>query len=242
MKKLLVLSLALFFAFSLSAQRYGLRLGGNFAGMMSTVESKGTKIAPGLNIGLVAEFGPKMISAHVEANYAQKGFNQETEKGTDDGTMTVASKINFDYLEVPVLLKVKLPANPLYFYAGPYFGLALNGERVSEYSLEGESLTDEQLDAFDLITNKDLFKPEGEYKEPIYKKTDFGIAGGLGAQFGLGPINAFVEGRATLGLSNLYDTESDAFQAKVDNELDFTDTEHLKNMVYTLGIGILFGK
>jgi hypothetical protein len=232
MKKLLVLSLALFFAFSLSAQRFGVRLGGNFAGMMSTVESEGTKIAPGLNIGLLAEFGPKMLSAHIEANYAQKGFNRETDTDMGDlGTLNVASKINFDYLEVPVLLKVKLPANPLYFYAGPYFGLALNGETVSEAELDGEN-----YDLGDAATT-DLFGDNS-----IYKKSDFGIAGGLGAQFGLGPINAFVEGRATLGLSNLYDTESDAFEAAVAADPDFTDSEHLKNMVYTLGIGIILGK
>lgn len=238
MKKLLALSLVLLFAFNSQAQRYGIRLGGNFSGMMSTVESEGTKIAPGMNMGILAEFGPKMVNLHAEINYAQKGFNQTVDTDLSSlglGTMTTDAKINFDYLEVPLLIKVN-PPFPMYFYAGPYFGFALNGEVASDFSVSEGELTDDTKETLDLKDATDLYDDDS-----IYKKQDYGVAAGLGSQFGLGPIHAFVEGRATLGLTNLYDTESEAYEDLV-TEGAYKDTDHLKNMAYTIAVGIIFGK
>lgn len=235
MKRLFVLSIAVLLAFSVNAQRYGARLGGNFAGMKSTVETKGKKIAPGLQIGLLTEFGAKMVAVRAELNYAQKGYNINLNENIDGlGTVVQDAKVNFSYLEIPVLLKVKF-FGPLYAYAGPYFGFALKGNQVTEsYSIDGE---DQDINE---IADVNILKI-GDYNTIPYKKTDFGIATGLGAQFGLGPIHAFAEGRATLGLSNLYDTESDAWKDLVDNG-EYKDTDHLKNMVFTVAIGILLGK
>lgn len=228
MKKILALSLVLLMTLGVNAQRFGARIGGNFSGMMSTVETKGTKIAPGLNVGLLAEFGPKIVNAHIEVNYAQKGFNVNLE----EDNLLKKSKFNIDYLEVPVLLKFNPPVLPLYFYAGPYFGLALKGNtEITDYEVDGTDM----LNTLDDV-DTDLFTDNS-----FYKRSDFGVAAGLGSQFGLGPIHAFVEGRATLGLSNLYDTETDAFQALVDQGA-YKDTDHLKNMAFTLGVGIILGK
>ena len=235
MKRLFVLSIAVFLAFSLNAQRYGARLGGNFAGMKSTVETKGKKIAPGLQIGLLTEFGAKMIAVRAEVNFAQKGYNINLNENIDGlGTVVQEAKVNFSYLEVPVLLKVKF-FGPLYAYAGPYFGFALKGNQVTDsYSIDG---VDQDLNE---IADVNILKIDDHNNIP-YKKTDFGAAMGLGAQFGLGPIHAFAEGRATLGLSNLYDTESDAWNDLVDDG-SYKDTDHLKNMVFTVAVGILLGK
>lgn len=236
MKKLFVLSIAVLLAFSVNAQRFGARLGGNFAGMRSTVESKGTKIAPGLQIGLLTELGPKKVSIRIEANFAQKGYNIDLNEPIDGiGTVVQDAKVNFSYFEVPVLLKVKI-FGPLYAYAGPYFGIALKGNKVIEnYTVDGTDvdLTD--------MGDVNIFKIN-EYNDIPYKRTDFGAAMGIGAQFGLGPIHAFVEGRATLGLSNLYDTEAEAWNAIVADDPLYNDTDQLKNMVFTIAVGILLGK
>ncbi|MCD4795476.1 MAG: PorT family protein [Bacteroidales bacterium] len=229
MKRLLILSIAVLLAFSVNAQRYGARLGGNFAGIMTTVETEGTKIAPGMQIGILTELGTKMFALRVEANFAQKGFNIKLEEDAAGVITESKSKVNFEYIEIPVLAKVKF-FGPLYAYAGPYFGIAFKGNVKSEYTVDG--------------VKQDLgeFEDVNLYEEnSIYKKTDFGVAMGLGAQFGLGPIHAFAEGRATLGLSNLYDTESDAWKALVEAE-EYKNDDHLKNMVFTVAVGILLGK
>ncbi len=238
MKKLFVLSIVLLFAFSMNAQRFGVRLGGNFAGMMTTLDSRGTSIAPGMTVGLLTELGPKRISLRVEANWAQKGFNLDRD---DDltalglGILNQAGSINYDYIEVPVLLKVKV-FGPLYAYAGPYFGFALKAEtKLDKVTIDGVDLTDPELTALGIVKDQDLFADD------LYRKTDFGAAGGIGAQFGLGPIHLFVEGRATLGLSNLYDTEGEAFKALVASK-DLLSDDNKKNMVFTVAVGILLGK
>lgn len=238
MKKVFLLSFAIIFAISMNAQRFGVRLGGNFAGMRTTVESKGTKIAPGMQIGLLTELGPKKVSLRVEANYAQKGFNF-TENYDDLTTGTAIAvikdgKINFGYVEVPVLLKVKF-FGPLYAYAGPYFGFAFKGKQDTE-SLSIAGVAQDVSDLQDVNILK-----IGDKNNIPYKKTDFGAAGGIGAQFGIGPIHVFAEGRATLGLSNLYDTEADAWNDLVTNQGYKTD-DKLNNMVYTVAVGILLGK
>jgi hypothetical protein len=220
MKKLVLSIFVISLVFSVNAQRFGLRLGGNFSDMKSTIENKGQKIAPGLQIGLLTELGPERISLRAELNFAQKGFNFDE----SDAISEVKGKMNFEYFEVPVMAKVKI-VGPLYVYAGPYFGFAFKG--VSKLEITTDGTTEN--------TSTNLFD------EPLYKKSDFGALGGLGAQFGLGPIHAFVEGRATLGLSNIYDTESKAFKSFVD-EGSFSEDEKLKNMVYTISVGLLLGK
>jgi len=231
MKKLFLLTIAVIFAFSMNAQRFGVRLGGNFAGMKSTVEMDGKKIAPGMQIGGLVELGADILALRVEANFSQKGYNQNTEY--DDGTnlYEYKDKINFETIEVPVLIKVS-PIGPLYLYAGPYFGIALKASVKSESFTNGvkNDYDEEPYNLFD----------EDNYNS-YYKRTDFGVAGGIGAQFGIGPIHAFAEGRATLGLSNMYDTNSDAWQAALDAGT-YTDGDNLKNMVWTVAVGIMFGK
>lgn len=234
MKKLFLLTLAVIFAFSMNAQKFGLRLGGNFADMTTTVKSKGTKIAPGMQIGLLTELGPDMVALRIEANFAQKGFNFEDSYENLDGILVESKgKVNFGYVEIPALLKVKV-FGPMYVYGGPYFGFALSGKQTTD-ELTNDGLA---LDVSDL-EKVNIFKIDENNPIP-YKRADFGAAMGLGAQFGIGPINLFAEGRASLGLSNLYDTEADAWDDLVTNE-GWKETEKLKNMVWTVAIGILLG-
>ncbi|GEM_PF-1726823 len=233
MKKLSILLFVILAVTFASAQRYGARIGGNFSGMMATVKSEGTKIAPGMNVGLLTELGGKKVNLHIEANYAQKGFNINLDESVDGQLMQVQQQVNFEYLEVPVLLKVNPPVIPLlYFYAGPYFGLALKGELATElYKVDGT--------VQDIPSSVNIFKDN--LYQPPYKRSDFGITFGVGAQFGIGNLAAFVEGRAALGLSNLYDTEDAAYQDFIVNE-GYKDTDHIKNMVFSLGAGIIIGE
>ena len=104
MKKLFVLSIAVLLAFSLNAQRFGARLGGNFAGMMTTLDSRGTKMAPGMTIGLLTELGPKKVSLRVEANFAQKGFNIDRDDELGGDVWNTVAKVNYNYLAFNYIL------------------------------------------------------------------------------------------------------------------------------------------
>jgi hypothetical protein len=59
------------------------------------------------------------------------------------------------------------------------------------------------------------FDTEGDCDDPDIdaqsnrKKTDFGIVGGAGLQFAMGPGSILVEGRYTKGLSNINDDPDD---------------------------------
>ena len=81
-----------------------------------------------MQIGLLTELGSKMFALRVEANFAQKGFNINLDEEDAAGVITESkSKVNFEYIEIPVLAKVKF-FGPLYAYAGPYFGIAFKGK------------------------------------------------------------------------------------------------------------------
>ncbi len=226
MKKLSLLAIAIMMVFSVNAQKFGAKVGANFAGMMSSQEIPGSKMAPGMNVGVLTELGLDMIGLRIEANFSQKGFNIFNE--VEAGNMITDSKVNYEYIEIPILAKVKL--GPLYAVAGPYFAIAIKGNIETEYTVAGVAVPLGDLADMDLFGDNTM-----------YKKTDFGIAAGLGAQFGLGPLNAFAEARATIGLANMYDSESDAYKAFEASGL-YTDDEHLENMIFSISVGILLGK
>ena len=106
MKKLFVLSFVVLLTFSLNAQRFGARLGGNFAGMRTTLDTRGTKVAPGMTIGLLTELGPEKVSLRIEANFAQKGFNVDRDDELGISVMNTVAKVNYNYFELPVLAKI----------------------------------------------------------------------------------------------------------------------------------------
>jgi hypothetical protein len=82
-----------------------------------------TEMRQGLALGGQIEFGSSgPISLQVEPMYVQKGARFDVMGATTRG--------DFDYLEIPVLIKAKLgPANAhLYTFAGPSIGINLNTE------------------------------------------------------------------------------------------------------------------
>lgn len=82
-----------------------------------------TESRQGLAIGGQIEFGAaSTISLQVEPMYVEKGARFDV--------LGVTTRGDFDYLEIPILLKAKLgPANAhLYTFAGPSIGINLNTE------------------------------------------------------------------------------------------------------------------
>lgn len=98
--------------------------------------------------------------------------------------------VNINYVEIPVLFQVILmPDKPItpYLIAGPYAAI-----RTRARNSDGDDLND------------------------VIKSGDFGLIGGVGAQFQLGSTRnrIFVEARYEWGLSNIIDDDEDESTAK----------------------------
>lgn len=124
MKKLLQASLLTFalcgvlFVTQASAQ-FGLRAGVNFANF-NDVDGLDLNSNTGFMVGLYYDFEvpASPVSVQPEVLYTQKG----TEQG--------GTKINLDYIEVPVLVKFSFAPGPVTpsVYLGPYAGFVMNSE------------------------------------------------------------------------------------------------------------------
>jgi len=216
MKKVLLLSLALTLVLGVSAQRIGVKLGANVAGMYSTTPVDGSKALTGLHAGLVVEKKIiALLSVRSNIMFSQKGYS------VDDTYTTVGVEVNNKYKALlnygTVDLQAKLKLGPGYVVAGPYFGYAINGSTAGETTVAGVATS------FD----NDMFDEDALIQ--TMNKTDFGLNVGLGAEFGLGPLHAFGELSYGHGLSNLYHD-------------DFTKVfpdEKATNFVVGVSLGIL---
>ena len=134
-----------------------------------------------LNVGLnnVFSFQPEVI-------YAQKGARWT---GNNPYYGTVEAKVSFDYLEIPLLLRLSWPSPGKtipYFCMGGFY--ATNLSAVASVRVMG------------LFTKEDI--------EDI-KSSDYGLVFGAGLDFMLSQCKFFGEVRYTLGLTTIDDTGYD---------------------------------
>ncbi|QDA59660.1 porin family protein [Hymenobacter jejuensis] len=182
MKKLSVIVvafLALTSFCSLSAHAQGLRLGvkaganlSNLSGNLTNEDRFQNKIGFHggllLNAGLV---GDGFLSIQPELLYSQKGFkNKDKEYSLLGNTLKFTGKTNYNYLDLPILLKIN--AGGLFFEAGPQFSYLLNVKDDSKRYVNGQqtSYTSSERD----LNNVNRF--------------EVGYAAGLGFQADSGPM------------------------------------------------------
>jgi len=181
MKKNLFILIAAIFLLSIQSQaQIGLHVGYNFSKL------SGITVPTGVDETYLSSFTAgafydkgliPLLGVRIGLMYSPKGSHLES--GDD------YSKNILNYLELPVLAKVKL--GPLYGLGGFYGAYALSGK--SKYSIAGvEESEDLDFDANDI------------------KRMDFGMKFGLGLQFGLGPVHIFAQGDYSFGLNNLNDS------------------------------------
>lgn len=135
----------------------------------------------GLAGGIFMEVGlPGPFSIQPEVLYVQKGARVSfTVEGID-----AEMKVNVDYIEIPLLLKVKLIPGGLLspsVYAGPYVGFMRKAEAV--ISALGYSETEDIKDQL--------------------KDTDYGITFGLGLSQSLGVVRVTLDARYDFGIPNI---------------------------------------
>lgn len=194
MKKVIEFSIAfmlLIYPSLLSAQIFGIRGGFNLSNLVIKYDgekmSDNLKMRPGFHIGPTMEIPlSEVLSIDGALLYTTKGTKMKETETYASTTYEYKSTITFNYLELPVNLKVKFDiGNIIGFGAvGPYFAYALSGKSKSEQKANGNS-SSESVDID--------FGEDGELK-----RFDFGVGftGGIevgkmqfGINYGLGLSN-----------------------------------------------------
>jgi hypothetical protein len=172
---------------SFAQAKFGAKAGTNFsnvtdkgAGITSTYVSK-----TGLNFGLFADFEiSDKFSVQPELNFSQMGAKQtDTELG-----ITETTKLNLNYIAIPVLAKVHI--SDLALMAGPQLSFLTSAKAKTTITGLGSETTDETVD---------------------FKGSEFSLI--LGAEYGFG--DKFVLGaRYQAGLSDLGKVTVPGFTSK----------------------------
>jgi hypothetical protein len=141
MKKLLLVAFAVVSAFAAQAQAsFGIRAGANLSNLSGDLRDEDrfeNKI--GFHGGVTANFGvvEDFFSIQPELLYSVKGFKNEDSDFTILGqTYRREGKVHYNYLELPVLAKIK--AGPLYFEAGPQASYLLSVKNETETFINGD--------------------------------------------------------------------------------------------------------
>lgn len=168
MKKIILLFVTFFAISFVSNAQFGIKAGMNFAKMTdadNTVNNFQAGIFWDKNLIPLLKF-------RIGLDYSPKGGEYELMGAS-------VSTTNINYMELPVLAKVKL--GPVYGLGGFYGAYALNGTTTA------------------LGIEKDI-----DFNN--ISRWDAGMKFGLGAQFKLGPAGAFIQGAYSFGFMDLNTT------------------------------------
>ncbi len=137
------------------------------------------------------------FAVQLEPMYLQKGARLEgsfSDAEIDSSlSFNVNIKAKLSYLEVPAMLKLAMSTGAAnsYLMAGPVIGFRLSAKQTGSISASG----------FNLEVDED-FKDQT-------KSLDFGVGFGAGVSFPAGKSEIFVQGRYTLGLTDINDNPED---------------------------------
>lgn len=144
MKKIALLLLAgLSFSVAQAQTKVGLKGGVNYSNIAGDLENEDVYMNKfGFNGGLTANFaitGDNFLSIQPELLYSQKGYKYRDDEFTDILGREVRRKgtRNFNYLDLPVMLKVN--AGGLFFEAGPQLSYLLAIRDNTETSVNGNT-------------------------------------------------------------------------------------------------------
>ena len=124
MKKIIVIAFLIFGAFTANAQllQFGIKAGPNFSDLDGDIDSEGRT---GFHIGAIAEIkAGANFAIQPELLYSAQG--SKFRSGIFIGE---ESKVNYDYLTVPVVLKYYILTDLLSIEAGPQFSFLINDDQ-----------------------------------------------------------------------------------------------------------------
>jgi len=151
------------------------------------------KSVVGAQFGLAFDLGlSENFTIQPEILFIQKG-GKATYKLDENNK--IEDRIYYNYVEVPILAKVKFfsEGSGFYFLAGPFAGLATGGKQKTTTTLLGVASTSERTFKFD---NNDPAERE--------RRLDWGLSFGGGVKFG----SIILDLRYNLGINNLLDNDA----------------------------------
>lgn len=218
--KVFLIVVAVFLNTGLTAQsKIGLRAGINLANVSALQEDFNPTLDPksitGLNIAVFTELGiSERFAIQPEINFLQKGTQVN---GKDiEGNSEVGVKMRVNYLEVPVLAKLKLGADKklrAYAMLGPSIGYALSGKGT--VTIDGVKVTEK------IEFDKDM---DDGVKD---QRWDLSGVAGLGGMLSLGSGDLLLDFRYALDFTDFVKFK------------DAKPTGHKKS--YNRGLGISLG-
>ncbi len=147
------------------------------------------------------------VGIQLEGYFVQKGSEIKAKAVLNE----MVGKFRISYLEIPVLLKYKMAFKgaDLYFVGGAYTAFRLSGKLYEQEKVDGKKVGSE---------GKTDVKDE-------FKKVDFGLVAGIGANIKLNPVDLILEARYNFGLLNVNDVKGS--DVKIRN----------RSLSFMLGIG-----
>lgn len=195
-KSLKFFALALVMAFTTSAMAQlsiGPRAAVNFSNVaFDSDQEVNSENLLGFAFGAAAEIGiSERFAIQPEVLFSQSGFILKDEFELSGELIDL--DVRYNYLQIPLLAKLKFGSDAAVFnvFAGPHVGFGL-GNITFGTEVMGEKETETQ-----------------SWEDTGYTKFDFGVTGGVGVSFPVGPGKLGIDLRYQLGLSNLSDEDDD---------------------------------
>ena len=233
MKRIIIITLAFVLMFTISSfayetyekgiKGYGMKAGlnmANFSGDDADPDEGDKKSRTGFSAGGFLTYGiTEMFAVQPELLYTMKGAKYEW----DGGSATT----KFDYLEIPVLVKVSIPTEGNigpHFFIGPSLGILLGAKNKVE--IDGED-------------------PEGlagdhDVKDET-KSTEFGLVFGAGVDIGMPHSAITIDGRFGLGLTGTCeDCTYETYDEETMEMVTVTEKLDVKNTVISFKVGYSF--
>lgn len=194
--KVFVIAILVAFASESFAQvNFGVKAGLNLANLTvkdnDNTYSDDFKSKLGFQVGPVVEFGfNDMISLETGLLLSTKGHKIE-DSGSNFGIDWESKQsLNIMYLNIPINARAGFDVGGMRIYGavGPYIGVGLSGKAKGEYTVDGETETDDESIEFG-----------SDEEESDLKRLDYGLSVGAGAVFGAFEVGLNYD----LGLANL---------------------------------------
>ena len=235
MKKLLVFAIATLLAFSMNAQKFGVKAGANMSGYTINFWTPDeSHMAMGFNAGLLGEYEVNdQMSIRADVTFNQKGSDYDKTTDVAGVDMVTAQTTDVSYLNIGV--GPKLNFGPAYVFVGPYFGYALSSVTNLTVDLgETNLLTVEDLDNFGAIADGGT--------DDLLNKIDFGLNLALGTSFS----GVFIEANVGYGVLNYINHDSQYYSItnyadKDDNTVALTDDAKQNNLFFGFSVGYMLG-
>ncbi len=190
------------------------------------IDEDGFRARAGLKAGGIVDIGiNRMISVQPGIFFNQKGSRDRYEYFERNGNANIYAnnRYRINYLEMPLNIQFKLgrPNRAQFFLgAGPYLGLALNGEAEIRKTVRlgnGNAIVLEDRD-YELEFGNDEFRDD-------FTNSDAGLNLNMGI---MSPKGFFIRGNAGIGLKNIDPRRDEDFR--------------YRNMAFSLTVGMLFGR